>query len=71
MSVYKAQLQQIREALKTCSEDDRTNLIDLESDLKELIALENLENQNKSEADDDESSDDDESEVSTPLKVFV
>lgn len=51
------ELVQIQEALKTCDNDeDRSNLLSLENDLKELVRLENLEN---------ESSDDEKIDIST------
>lgn len=58
---YQQQLDQIRLALEACdNEEDRANLISLESDLKELISLENFESKNSDseseEAEVDESS---------------
>lgn len=44
---YAQQLRQIQQALTACdNEEDRANLISLESDLKELISLENFESKN-------------------------
>lgn len=50
---YEQQLSQIQQALTACdNEEDRANLISLESDLKELISLENFESKNsESESD--------------------
>lgn len=46
VALYEQQLVQIQEALKTCDNDeDRANLVSLENDLKELVRLENLENE--------------------------
>lgn len=54
---YEQQLIQIQQALTACdNEEDRANLISLESDLKELISLENFESKNSdSESEVDES----------------
>lgn len=46
VALYEQQLVQIQEALKTCDNgEDRANLVSLENDLKELVRLENLENE--------------------------
>lgn len=55
-NIYEQQLLQIQQALETCqSEDDRANLISLQTDLRELISLENLEAESESESISDDS----------------
>lgn len=58
--LYEQQLLQIQNALQTCDNDeDRANLISLESDLKELISLAaNLESKSSDEDDGGDTSED-------------
>lgn len=54
IDLYEQQLVQIQEALKTCDNDeDRANLISLESDLQELVRLENLNCESSDDSSDD------------------
>lgn len=74
MSIYLEQLQQIKQALLTCdNEEDRKNLESLQRDLEELISLESYEDENaeKSSSDDSSSSEEEAEEDSKVVHLSI